>query len=217
MAIKGKRKPARRGGQARRRPVSAPRPVAAAQKPPWYRTTPGLVAAGTVVIVAVVVVLWVMANARSDAAELEDRQDALRTYTNSLSGVVQRLNGPVSEMAGAGQLSDEELTKSTRSWRKAFTSARTELSQLAPAAGAESTNRLVQSSLFLYGSTVEAFVLVADADEGRTKDRLQAQAGTQAAAATGVLTEAIALLDEARRDAEMSPSNLSPPGRVPPG
>jgi hypothetical protein len=190
--------------------------VAAVRKPPWYRTTQGLVVAGMVAIVAVIIVVWAIANARAEAAELEDRQDALRTYTDTFGSVIQRLNGPVSEMAGAGELTDEELAKSTTSWRRAFTSAQTELSQVVPPSGAESSNRLLQNSIFLYGSAAEASSLVADV-EGRTKDRLKAQAGTQSAAATGVLTEAIALLDEARRDAEMSASGLSPPGRVSPG
>ena len=55
-----------------------------------------------------------------------------------------------------------------------------------------------------------------DADDA-IKDRLKAQGATQAAAAGGVLNEAITLLDDARRDADMSTSGLSPPGGAPPG
>jgi hypothetical protein len=214
MAIKGKRKPARRGGQARRRPVSAPRPVAPVRKPPWYRTTQGLVIAGAIAIVVVIAALWAIGNARSNAAELEDRQAALRSYTERVQGLIQAVDGPASEMAAAGGLSDQELTKQTKSWRKELTDAQAQLSQLAPSSGTESANRLVQNSFFLYGSAAEAFALVPDADGG-IKDRLKAQGATQAAAASGVLTEAITLLDDARRDADMSRSGLSAPGGAP--
>jgi hypothetical protein len=216
MAIKGKRKAARRGGQARRRPVSAPRPVAPVRKPRWYRTTQGLVVAGAAAIAVVIGSLWAIANARSNAAELEDRQAALRSYTERVQGLIQVVNGAASEMAAATGVSDRELTRQTRSWRKAFTSAQAQLSQLTPVAGTESATRLVQNSFFLYGSASEAFALVPEAD-GEIKDRLKTQGATQAAAAGGVLNEAIALLDDARRDADMSSSGLSPPGGAPPG
>lgn len=216
MAIKGKRKPAKRGGQARRRPVSAPRPVAPVRKPPWYRTTQGLVVAGAAAIVVVIAALWAIANARSRAAELDDRQDALRTYTERVRSFSQTVNGPASEIAAAGGLSDRELARQTRSWRRAFTSAQAQLSQLTPEAGTESSNRLIQSSFFLYGSAAEAYALVPDA-EGETKNKLKAQGATQAAAAGGVFNEAITLLDEERRDADMTSSGLSPPGQAPPG
>jgi hypothetical protein len=216
MAIKGKKKPAKRGSQARRRPVSAPRPVAPVRKPPWYRTTLGLVAAGAAAIVVVIVALWAITNARSDAAELEDRQAALRAYTDSVRSFIQTVNGPISEMSGAAQLSDRELARQTSSWRRAFTSAQAQLSQMAPAAGTESTNRLIQNSFFLFGSAAEAYSLVADAD-GETKDKLKAQGATQVAAAGGVFNEAVTLLDEARTDAELSSSGLTPPGLSPPG
>src|SRR5919106_43955 len=216
MAIKGKKKPARRGGQARRRPVSAPRPVAHVRKPPWYRTTQGLVVAGAAAIAVVIVALWAIANARSNAAELEDRQAALRSYTERVQGLLQVVNGPASDMAAAGGLSDRELTRQTKSWREVFTGAQAQLSQLAPEAGTESANRLVQNAFFLYGSASEAFALVPDADGG-IKDRLKAQGATQAAAASGVFNEAITLLDDARRDADMSRSGLSAPGGAPSG
>jgi hypothetical protein len=216
MAIKGKKKPAKRGSQARRRPVSAPRPVAPVRKPPWYRTTQGLVAAGAAAIVVVIVALLAIANARSDAAELEDRQAALRAYTERVQSFIQTVNGPVSEMSGAPELSDRELATQTRAWTRSFTSAQAELSQMAPAAGTESTNRLIQNSFFLFGSAAQAYSLVPEA-EGETKDKLKAQGATQVAAAGGVFNEAVTLLDEARRDAELSSSGLSAPGLAPPG
>jgi hypothetical protein len=216
MAIKGKKKPAKRGSQARRRPVSAPRPVAPARKPPWYRTTQGLVAAGAAAIVVVIVALWAIANARSDAAELEDRQAALRAYTERVQSFIQTVNGPISEMSGATQLSDRELARQTRSWTRAFTSAQAQLSQMTPAAGTESTNRLIQNSFFLFGSAAQAYSLVAETD-GEAKDKLKAQGATQVAAAGGVFAEAITLLDDARSEAELSASGLTAPGRAPPG
>jgi hypothetical protein len=87
---------------------------------------------------------------------------------------------------------------------------------MAPAAGTESTNRLIQNSFFLFGSAANAYSLVAEA-EGETKDKLKAQGATQVAAAGGVFNEAVTLLDEARRDAELSSSGLSAPGQAPPG
>jgi hypothetical protein len=216
MAIKGKKKPAKRGSQARRRPVSAPRPVAPVRKPSWYRTTQGLVAAGAGAIIIVIVALWAIANARSDAAELEDRQGALRTYTDGIRGFIETINGPASEMSGAAGLSDGQLARKTRAWTKAFTGAQAQLSQLAPAAGTESTNRLIQNSFFLYSSAAQTFSLVPDTD-GKNKDKLTTQGATQLVAAGGVFTEAITLLDAARSEAELSASGLSAPGRTPPG
>jgi prophage DNA circulation protein len=216
MAIKGKKKPAKRGSQARRRPVSAPRPVAPVRKPPWYRTTQGLVVAGAAAIVLVIVALWAIANARSDAADLEDRQSALRTYTDGVRGFIETVNGPASEMSGAAGLSDEQLSRKAKAWTKAFTGAQAQLSQLAPAAGTESSNRLIQNSFFLYSSAAQTFSLVPDT-EGRNKDKLTTQGSTQLVAAGGVFTEAITLLDEARSEAELSASGLSAPGRTPPG
>jgi hypothetical protein len=216
MAIKGKKKPAKRGSQARRRPVSAPRPVAPVRKPPWYRTTQGLVAAGAGAIIIVIVALWAIANARSDAAELEDRQGALRTYTDGIRGFIETVNGPASEMTGAARLSDGGLARRAKAWTKAFTGAQAQLSQLVPAAGTESTNRLIQNSFFLYSSAAQTFSLVPDV-EGKDKDKLTTQGTTQLVAAGGVFTEAITLLDDARSEAELSASGLSAPGRAPPG
>jgi hypothetical protein len=216
MAIKGKKKPAKRGSQARRRPVSVPRPAAPVRKPPWYRTTQGLVVAGAVAIVLVIVAVWAIANARSNAADLEDRQGALRSYTEGVQRFIQTVNGPASEMSGAAGLSDKQLAKQTKSWTKAFTGAQAQLSQMVPAADTESTNRLIQNSFFLYGSAAQTYSLVPEA-EGKTKDRLKAQVTTQVVAAGGVFTEAITLLDAARSEAEMSPSGLSAPGGAPPG
>jgi hypothetical protein len=216
MAIKGKKKPAKRGSQARRRPVSAPRPVASVRKPPWYRTTQGLVAAGAGAIIIVIVALWAIANVRSDAAELEDRQGALRTYTDGIRGFIETVNGPASEMSGAAGLSDEQLARKARAWTKAFTGAQAQLSQLAPAADTESTNRLIQNSFFLYSSAAQTFSLVPDTD-GKNKDKLKTQGATQLVAAGGVFTEAITLLDDERSEAELSASGLSAPGSTPPG
>jgi hypothetical protein len=216
MAIKGKKKPAKRGSQARRRPVSAPRPAAPGRKPPWYRTTQGLVAAGAAAIVLVVAAMWAIASARSNAADLEDRQGALRSYTEGVRRFIQTVNGPASEMSGAAGLSDKQLARQTRSWTKAFTSAQAQLSQMVPAADTESTNRLIQNSFFLYGSAAQTYSLVPEA-EGKTKDRLKAQVATQVVAAGGVFAEAITLLDDARSEAELSASGLTAPGRAPPG
>ncbi|MDQ3941389.1 MAG: hypothetical protein M3238_08570, partial [Actinomycetota bacterium] len=200
MALKGKKKSRARGSQARRRPGAAPRPAAAARRrPPWYRTSGGRIAAAMLSILLIGLIVWPISNSRSEARELEERQQALNDYSDGLRGLLQVLTPPVAELSTAPQMEAGRLDKELKAWKQAFSAAQGQLEQIDAPEGLRATNRLVLQSILLYISAGDTYGLSADL-AGRDRQRLQAQAAIQLTTANDVFLSGIEVLDAARAE-----------------
>lgn len=211
MALKGKKKSAKRGSQARRRPASAPRPTPSARRrPPWYRTTGGRIAGGLAALVVIALIAWAVTNQRAEATKLEEKQEALDTYTSQVRVLLQALAPPVGEMAGANTIPPDELASTAKSWDKGFSAAQASLSQTNPPSELQPVNGLLLRSILMYVQASDTYELVPEVT-GAARDKLLTQAGVQVQNADAVFAGAIAVLDEARAEAELSASGLSSP------
>jgi uncharacterized membrane protein YgcG len=220
MAIKGKKKSQSRGSQARRRPAAAPRTLGPGRRRgPWYRTPQGRagIIAGLVVIAAVIAGFVV--NARSDAARLEDRQEAMEEYTGSVRAVLQTLTPAASDMlttpTDAGDFAGlARLPRRAKGWSDTINSAIDDLVALQPPARAVLVQSFFEQSTQLYLNTARVFALMADQPD-KTRGELLAEATTMRDQANTLWVNAVALLDEYRAGLDMDPSGLRAPQASP--
>ena len=210
MALKGKKKKGRRGSQARRRPASAPRPTAVARRRPWYQTTRGRTWGSIAALAVIGLIAWAVTNQSSEASRLEERQEALDTYTGQVRTVLQTLTPPVGEMAGASTIPPEELAATAKAWDKGFSGAQKALSQANPPTDVQPVNALLLRSILMYVQAADTYELVPEL-EGDAREKLLSQAGVQVQNADAVFASAVAVLDQARLDADLSASNLESP------
>lgn len=215
MAIKGKKKSQSRGSQARRRPAAAPRPVVGkGTKKRWYQTTAGqsIAAIGTLVVIVVALVL--VNNARTEARELEQRQETLENFTDQVKALTETLSGPATDLAAAGQTPPDDLGSEAEGWRDAFTAAQAQAAQLPPAEGTTTVQQLISQALSLYRGAATVLIQ-ADAAEDEARTELLAVATSQTASAESVWQAAVEVLDTARDDAEMNASGARSPAGGP--
>lgn len=212
MALKGKKKARRRGSQARRRPAAPPRPTyGGRERRRWYQTTSGLVLGFIVAASVAIFVIWWVADSRSDQQALETTQNELQDYTSRIRATMQSIEGPVSQLSAAGELDDDELAQKIESWRNDLSTAQTSLSQALPPSELETAHGLITQSILSYIQAVEQYELLPDL-EGNTRKQLAAEAARSVQTGTSVFSSAIALLDDAREDADLGASGLAPPG-----
>lgn len=217
MAVKGKKKSRVRGSQARRRPASAPRPsYGGRDKPRWYQTTAGLVIAFLIVVSVGILVWWLVASNRSEAQELESTQDELRTYTASLENVVNTVTPVATQLAGAGDLEDAQLTKQSKEWREDLGTAQTTIAQMPPPTGLDPLNGLLSQSLLLYVQSAEQYAQLPNL-EGEARSSAVARANTSFQAANNIFVSVIQLLDTERQENGLTSTGLTAPGAPPEG
>lgn len=217
MALKGKKKSRARGSQARRRPASAPRPsYGGRDKPKWYQTTVGLVVAFLVLVTAGILIWWLVASNRSEARELEARQDQLRTYTASLENAITSVTPVATDLTTAVDLEDEELVKQTKKWRNDLATAQTTIGQMTPPEGLEPLNGFLGQALLLYVQSVDQYALLPEL-EGDTRANVAARANATFQAANSLFVGSIQLLDSERQENDMGSSGLTAPGAPPEG
>jgi hypothetical protein len=235
MAIKGKKKSQKKGGQARRRPATAPRQAApVGRQVPCYRTSAFRVSALVLIAVIAGLVIVLIQNARDDAKALEKKQDQLDAYTNDVRALIQEVRPAISGMAAVqpGIPPDQlkKLEKDANSWTKDLGKAQATVQTFAAAPGVEDATALYAQSVQLYGSTARSYTLALGL-EGEDQTLAIGTASEIKAQAGALWSQATVILDEARSDADMEPSGLtppdpaaaggvpgaSPPGAVPPG
>ncbi|HEY7875307.1 MAG TPA: hypothetical protein VIG64_09310 [Actinomycetota bacterium] len=220
MAIKGKKKSQSRGSQARRRPAAAPRAIGPGRrKPPWYKTPQGRAGLVALVLVVLAVVAGFVLNARSDAAKLEDRQDALETYTGSVRAVLQNLTPPASDMLdvpiNAGEFAElARLPRRAGEWEDQINAAIDQLVSLQPPPGAIYAHSLFEQSGQLYLTTARQWQIMAD-QPNKTRGELLAETTTLRDQANTLWVNATAILDQVRADLDMDPSGLRSPAQSP--
>lgn len=220
MAIKGKKKSQQRGSQARRRPAQAPRPLTTrSTKKRWYQTTAGQSIAAIAALVAIVLVLVFVNDARTENEERELRQQSLENFTDQMKALLQTVTAPASELAQATQTPADDLSEGLKEdaqgWRDAFTAAQTQAAQFPPAEGTSTAQGLIGQSLSLYRGAAEVMVQVAGL-EGSARASLVTVATSQVASADAVWLAAVDVLDAARDEAELNASGVRAPSEAPP-
>lgn len=192
-----------------------PRPVSAARKPPWYKTTAGLTIAAIGSLLALILIIVVVSNVRSNNRETEARQEELETYTDQVEALVQKVREPVSAIAAAaaGAASGGEPPADAGDWVKQLDDAQTDLFQLIAPSGAAAANTIFQQSILTYRAAAKNFELAAEA-EGKLASELQTQAATLSGSAGAMWESATAILDEEREDAGLSPSDIGSPSEA---
>lgn len=211
MAIKGKKKSQQRGSQARRRPAMAPRPATGrAQKLPWYKTTKGQTIAAISALILVVVGLAMFSNSRKEAAERQQAETALEEYTEQVKALQTRIALPATEMAGIAAGVPEDLASDAEEWNTAFTEAQVEASQLFAPEGASASGQLFTQSINLFKVAAETLAVAAGL-EGKQQQDLVSAASTQVQSASGVWDAGVAVLDDARDEAELGAAGIASP------
>jgi hypothetical protein len=159
-------------------------------------------------VAVLLIVLWLVKNARDDAAALERRQDAIEEFTNQVSTLQQSIAAPAGEMITA-TADTPNLAAETERWSQAFDAARADFTQAARTtpAGLDSGHRLFFQAILQYTAAAETFELAADL-QGRLQERALERANAQVSAADGVWQTAVAILDEERTKAELSASGI---------
>ena len=215
MALKGKKKARKRGSQARRRPAAPPRPTyGGREKKRWYQTTSGLVLAFILIATVAILTIWFVASSRSEKQELQTTQDALNGFTSNVRAVGQDIDPIVGELSGASALADDELVEKTKAWKKELATAHSTLSQALPPESATTAHSLMLQAILMYSQAADQYALLPEVDKD-ARERLSGAAASTVSAANNVFTQAITIIDEARADAELSASGLTPPGAGP--
>lgn len=218
MAIKGKKKS--RGSQARRRPSTAPRPVAAARrKDPWYHTTTGRLIAGSILAVIAGLVIWAVMAAQSRSEDLAAEQDRLVDYTSEIRSILQLVRVPASEMTQAPTSAEDgigSLEKDVVTWLSALTNAQQQIQGVAAPPGMDSINAAFLQSINTYAGAGRTYELALKVD-GDVVEEVLARASEQREQAGSQWQLATDLLDEERADADMSASDLPVPAEAIPG
>ena len=213
MAIKGKKKS--RGGQARRRPASAPRPVVGARRVSWYQTTLGKAILAILAVVFAGVLVWVVADERAESSQRAERREQLDSFTNDVRGFVQDLRQPAGEMATASTLPPDELRAKGRDWSEQFTAAQASATAIVPPEGLEGLSGMFVQVVLLYSTAADTYG-VAGGLEGESQQAVIATAGKQFSSANAVFDSAVRLLDAERDEVGLEVSGVTAPGLAPP-
>jgi hypothetical protein len=211
MAIKGKSRSrsGRRGSP--RRPPGAPRVVGPPRRRvPWWRTRTARIWFAVAAVVVLLIVLWIVRNARDDAEALERRQDAIQDFTSQVSTAQQAVAPSASEMF-VSTADTPNLAAEAERWRKALNASFGDFSEgtTGPVA-LQVVHRMFSQGLLQYVAAAETYELAADL-EGDLQTRALERANAQVSAADGVWQSAITLLDEKRTAAELPVSGLTVP------
>ena len=193
----------------------APRPVSSrALKPPWYKTTAGQSIAAITTLILIVIVLVMVNNSRDAAAEREQAQESLENYTDQVRALLQRITPPASEMNSAPTAPPEDLKAKAEEWSTSFTAAQTEVGQFVAPPEATSSRDLFLEAMRLFAAAGDTMQVAAEL-EGEQQTRLLTTAGGQLTSASGVWDAAVAVLDDARDEADLSASGIRSPTMAP--
>jgi hypothetical protein len=214
MAIKGKKKS--RGSQARRRPAAAPRPViSGGRRAAWYKTPGGRISLvlGILIVGIVGFVLW--NNAQKNAERIDNRQEALDTYTGKVRALLQTATPPAAAMQGilptAKDKALDKIGKDASGWIKSLEKAGIEASSLAPPPAVQTSGQLFGESIQLYLTAARTYRTAADIDEEGPRQQILQRAAEARDRASSIWTTAVSLLDQERSDAELDPAGLRVP------
>lgn len=211
MAIKGKRKSQKRGGQARR-PSAPPRPIVPSRRRvPWYRTPIGVWVSVLVGAGLIGVAVFAIQSSRSDARTLEKRQDALERYTGQMRAFLQTVRTPVETLAAPPQGgTQKQVLKDAKELVQDLQASQAELARIVPPPALNTPHRLYGQAASLYVSAARAYQVAANLT-GESQTETLALSSQLRTDASGLWTQASQLLDAARTAADLETSPLPPP------
>lgn len=215
MPIKGKKKAQRRGSQARRRPAAAPRPAPPGRpQAPWYVSPLArMIFAIVVVVLLGALAVWFF-DARSEAQELERRQEALGDYRASVDSLLQALRPTVAEMHAVPTTTRgadlSGLEANAEQWSESLQEASARAASMTPAPGSEPANRAFQTSVQLYIDAANLFGLVADT-RGDASELALLRAQELRGRATTVWETGVEFLDDEFVEADLDPTEIATP------
>ena len=203
MAIKGKKKSQSRGSQGHRRPAQPPRPaVGSSQRVPWYKDTTWQVIGSVLFVLLLGIGWWAISTAQSNSKELEQRQENLQSYTDSLAALLQTFRGGSVEMATASSGTDyEALTAQSKRWTALFEVAQKQAAQIQPPGSMTEAHQLFVRTVILLRSAAQTYGLVPQL-EGQDQEDLLVRAAEARDSANSIWLTGVALLDAQRTDAE---------------
>ena len=222
MAIKGKNKSKSRSGAARRRPVASSRPAVTAGRPlTWYRTMGGQLTIIVVVLAIIGIVMWRVGVASSESSKLEAKQDRLRDYTSEVAEHVGKVQDTIREMLGApfntaNPEGLETLAESTDRWIESLEATGALIQEVVPPDDLVAANVTLQQSFQIYSTSAKIYALVVDEDENEKIQSLLDRAAEVRSQAGVIMSGAIGMLDEARREAGLGASGVDIPAQMSP-
>jgi hypothetical protein len=222
MAIKGKNKSRSRGGASRRRPAAPARPVTApARTLPWYRTMGGQLTIILVVLAIIGIVMWRVGVAGSEASDLEARQEKLKEYTSAVAEHVGKVQETIREMLGApfNTANPEglaDLATSTERWIESLEANGALIQEVVPPEELVAANVTLQQSFRIYSSSAKIYALVPGEDRNKKIQDLLDRAAEVREHAGVIMSSALGMLDQARREAEMGASGIDVPAQMSP-
>lgn len=183
-------------------------------KPPWYKTTAGQSIAAIATLILIVIALVLFNNSRDAAAEREAAQQRLETYTEQVRALLQRITTPASGLSAAATAPPGDLASKAEEWSTAFTAAQTEVGQFVSPPEASNSRDLFLEAMRLFAAAGDTMAVAAEL-EGEQQTRLMTAASGQVTSASGVWDAAVAILDEARDEADLDASGIQPPATAP--
>jgi type II secretory pathway pseudopilin PulG len=157
--------------------------------------------------------IWFL-DARSEARELERRQEALSDYRTSVDSLLQALRPTVAEMHAVPTTTRGQdvsgLEENAPKWSEALQEASNVATTLVPAPGSEPANRAFQTSVQLYIDAANLFGLVADT-RGDASELALLRAQELRGRATSVWETGVEFLDDEFLEADLDPTELASP------
>lgn len=175
-----------------------------------------------VALLAVIgVVIWRVEAANSSNAALEKRQEALTNYTDEVEGYVNAVQPVIREMLGAPfNTANPEglagLADTAPKWIETLEAQGALVQALVPPEELVAANVTLQQSFLMYSSSAKLYAMVPEEDAKSKIQDLLDRASEVRQQAGVVMGSALGVLEEARRDAEMSDSGIDTPGTMTP-
>ena len=221
MAIKGKRRSKSRSASSRHRPAAVRPTAGRTVAPPWYRTQRGQLSLILLVLALIGIVMWIVSSRSSAAAAQRERQEELTSYTSELSDLIVKVQQPVREMHGAAfntanPEAIEALRKSAPGWGDDLEALAAVSQNLQPPEGLQHSATTIQQALLAYRTAARTYELVPDESDIKRQQALIDRATEQRDQAGVVLVTGLAILDDAREEADMQPSGIQAPSAMTP-
>lgn len=174
-----------------------------------------------VVLAIIGIVMWRVGVANSEASKLEARQDKLREYTSAVTEHVDKVSETIREMLGApfNTANPEalaDLEASTERWIDDLEATGALIQEVVPPDDLVAANVNLQQSFRIYSSSAKIYALIPGEDRNKKIQDLIDRAAEVREQAGVIMTSALGMLDEARREAEMAAAGIDVPAQMTP-
>lgn len=175
-----------------------------------------------VAILAIIgIVMWRVGVASSESSKLEARQEKLRQYTSEVAEHVGKVQDTIREMLGAPfNTANPEglaaLAESTDRWIEELEATGALIQEVVPPDDLVAANVTLQQSFQIYSTSAKIYALVPDEDENKKIQSLLDRAAEVRSQAGVIMSGALGMLDEARGEADLGPSDIDVPAQMSP-